>query len=51
VTARQLAVTSATLAIVGFSPDLDEAGNSVRGAKAIHHIVEQPGVNRFGSGK
>lgn len=46
-----VAVVPGRMAIVGFSPPLDEAGNSVRGAKAIHHIVEQLGLNLFGSGK
>ena len=46
-----LAVVPGRFAIVAFSPPLDESGNSVRGAKAIEYIIEQLGVNLFGTGK
>jgi len=46
-----VAVVPGRMAIVGFSPPLDESGNSVRGAKAIHHIVESLELNLFASNK
>jgi glutaminase len=39
------------MAIVGFSPPLDQFGNSVRAQKAIRYIAEQLDLNVFGSGK
>src|SRR5262249_7794407 len=45
-----VAVVPGKLAIVGFSPRLNEAGNSVRAMKAIEYISDQLGVNLFGSG-
>lgn len=39
------------VAIVGFSPRVNEAGNSVRAMKAIEYISDQLGVNVFGSGR
>jgi glutaminase len=46
-----VAVVPGKLAIVGFSPRVNEAGNSVRAAKAIEYIADQLGVNVFGSGR
>ena len=39
------------MAIVGFSPPLDEAGNSVRGGMALYYIANQLDLSLFGSGK
>lgn len=46
-----VAVVPGRFAIVGFSPRVNQAGNSVRAMKAIGHIAEQLGVNVFGSGR
>jgi glutaminase len=46
-----VAVVPGKMAIVGFSPPLDQFGNSVRAQKAIQYISEQLGLNIFGSGK
>ena len=46
-----VAVVPGKMAIVGFSPPLDQAGNSVRGAMAIQYIATQLDLNMFGSGK
>jgi glutaminase len=46
-----VAVVPDTMAIVGFSPRVNDAGNSVRAAKAIEYIAEQLGANVFGSGR
>jgi len=46
-----VAVVPGTMAIVGFSPRVNDAGNSVRAAKAIEYIAEQLGANVFGSGR
>jgi glutaminase len=46
-----LAVVPGRLAIVGFSPPLNESGNSIRSAKAIAYIVDQLELNLFGNGK
>jgi len=46
-----VAVVPGAMAIVGFSPRLNEAGNSVRAMKAIEYISDQLGVNLFGSGR
>lgn len=43
-----VAVVPGKMAIVGFSPRLNEAGNSVRGAKAILTIAQDLGLNVFG---
>jgi len=42
-----VAVAPGKMAIVGFSPRLNEAGNSVRGAKAILFIDQELGLNLF----
>jgi glutaminase len=46
-----VAIMPGQLAIVGFSPRVNDAGNSVRSAKAINYIVNELGLNIFGSGK
>jgi len=46
-----VAVVPGKMAIVGFSPRVNEAGNSVRAMKAIGYISDQLGVNVFGSGR
>ncbi|HXZ25592.1 MAG TPA: glutaminase A [Nitrospiria bacterium] len=46
-----VAVVPGTMAIVGFSPRVNDAGNSVRAAKAIEYITDQLGANVFGSGR
>jgi glutaminase len=46
-----VAVVPGKMAIVGFSPRVNDAGNSVRSALAINYIAEQLGANVFGSGK
>ncbi|HXX10178.1 MAG TPA: glutaminase A [Burkholderiales bacterium] len=46
-----VAVVPGKMAIVGFSPRVNEAGNSVRSMKAIEYISDQLGVNIFGSGR
>jgi glutaminase len=46
-----VAIVPGRLAIVGFSPRVNDAGNSVRSAKAINYIVNELGLNIFGSGK
>ena len=46
-----LAVVPGRMAIVGFAPPLNEAGNSWRGVRAVHSIVETLDLNLFGSGK
>ncbi|MEZ5990186.1 MAG: glutaminase A [Planctomycetota bacterium] len=46
-----VAVVPGRMAIVGFSPRLNQAGNSVRAAKAIGTIVEELGLNLFGRGR
>jgi glutaminase len=40
-------VVPGKMAIVGFSPRLNEAGNSVRAAKGTQYIVEKLGLNLF----
>ena len=42
-----VSVVPGKMAIVGFSPPLDAAGNSVRGASAIHQIVAELNLNLF----
>jgi len=44
-----VAVVPGKMAIVGFSPRLNEAGNSVRAMKAIEYISDTLGVNLFGN--
>jgi glutaminase len=46
-----VAVVPGQMAIVGFSPRLNEAGNSVRAAKAINDIVKKLGLNLFEHGQ
>ena len=46
-----VAVVPGSMAIVGFSPRVNDAGNSVRATKAIQYITDQLGVNLFGSGR
>lgn len=46
-----VAVVPGQMAIVGFSPRVNDAGNSVRSARAIEYIVNELGLNIFGSGK
>src|SRR4030095_682615 len=46
-----VAVVPGRMAIVGFSPPLDQFGNSVRAQKAIQYIAEQLDLNVFGSAK
>jgi glutaminase len=41
------AVVPGKMAIVGFAPPLNEAGNSVRAQEAIRYIAEQLGYNVF----
>lgn len=46
-----VAVVPGKMAIVGFSPRVNDAGNSVRSMKAIEYISDQLGVGIFGSGR
>ena len=46
-----VAVVPGKMSIVGFSPRVNDAGNSVRSMKAIEYISSQLGLNIFGSGK
>ncbi len=46
-----VAVVPGQMAIVGFSPRVNDAGNSVRAAKAIQYITDQLGLSLFGPGK
>jgi glutaminase len=46
-----VAIVPGKMAIVGFSPRVNDAGNSVRSMRAIEHITDQLGVNLFGSGR
>jgi len=46
-----VAVVPGEMAIVAFSPRVNDAGNSVRAAEAITYIADQLGLNLFGSGK
>lgn len=45
------AVVPGKMAIVGFAPPLNEAGNSVKAQKAIRYIAEQLGYNIFNPAK
>jgi glutaminase len=42
-----VAVVPGRMAIVGFSPRVNDAGNSVRSMKAVEHIAERLGANVF----
>jgi glutaminase len=44
-----VAVVPGKMAIVGFSPPVNEAGNSVRATEAIDYIIGQLNLNIFGS--
>lgn len=44
-----VAIVPGRMAIVGFAPPLNEAGNSIRATEAINYIVQQLDVNLFGS--
>jgi glutaminase len=44
-----VAIVPGRMAIVGFSPPLNEAGNSIRATEAINYIVQQLDLNLFGS--
>ena len=46
-----VAVVPGKMAIVGFSPRVNDAGNSVRSMRAIEYITDQLGVNLFGTGR
>ncbi len=46
-----VAIVPGKMAIVGFSPPLDEAGNSVRGGMALYYIANQLDLSLFGSAK
>ena len=46
-----VAVVPGKMAIVGFSPPVNEAGNSVRATKAINYIIDSLDLNIFGSTK
>jgi len=46
-----VAVVPGKMAIAGFSPRVNDAGNSVRAMKAIEYISDELGVNLFGSGR
>jgi glutaminase len=46
-----VAIVPGKMAIVGFSPRVNDAGNSVRSMRAIEYITDQLGVNLFGSGR
>lgn len=46
-----VAVVPGRMAIVGFSPRLNDAGNSIRSMKAIEYLSEKFGLSIFGSGQ
>jgi len=46
-----VAVVPGKMAIVGFSPPVNEAGNSVRATKAINYIIDSLDLDMFGSTK
>ncbi len=46
-----VAVVPGQMAIVGFSPRLNPAGNSIRATRAIEYIAGELGVSMFGTGK
>ena len=43
-----VAVVPGRMAIVGFAPPLNEAGNSIRATEAIEHIVKELNLDLFG---
>lgn len=44
-----VAIVPGRMAVVGFSPPLNEAGNSIRATEAINYIVQELDLNLFGS--
>ena len=46
-----VAIAPGRMAVVGFSPRVNDAGNSVRSMKAIEYISNELGLNVFGSGR
>ncbi len=46
-----VAVVPGRMAIVGFSPRLNQAGNSIRATRAIEYIAGELGVSVFGAGR
>ena len=46
-----VAVVPGKMAIVGFSPPVNEAGNSVRATKAINYVIDSLDLDIFGSTK
>jgi glutaminase len=44
-----VAVVPGKMALVGFAPPLNEAGNSIRATKAIEYIVNELDLDIFGS--
>jgi glutaminase len=46
-----VAVVPGRMAIVGFSPRLNDAGNSIRSMKAIEYLSDKFGLSIFGSGR
>jgi glutaminase len=46
-----VAVVPGRMAIVGFSPRLNKAGNSIRATRAIEHIATALDANVFGAGR
>ena len=46
-----VAVVPGQMAIVGFSPRLNPAGNSIRATRAIEYIAGELGVSMFGTGR
>lgn len=44
-----VAVVPGKMAVVGFAPPLNEAGNSIRATEAINYIDDQLGLNIFGA--
>lgn len=46
-----VAVVPGRMAIVGFSPRLNAAGNSIRSMKAIEYLSDKFGLSIFGSGR
>lgn len=46
-----VAVVPGKMAIVGFSPRVNDAGNSIRAMKAIEYLSDQLGASVFGGGR
>jgi glutaminase len=46
-----VAVVPGRMAIVGFSPPVNEAGNSIRATKAIDYVINALDLDIFGSTK